>query len=1074
MKTLCNRLLSPKAKMLFAMGMIAILTLCSSSLSLAYDEDSILAPLSKTTPLGFGRMLQPNVLMLLDTSGSMTYRTYSQSSTYGDGSRPYSNQYYYGRDVDSSNNDPDVAYNYHSQLTYIPDEELPFYDRAYLGGDSISGYLYPNDSRMYQLKLVLWEILEDPVMTAGLNLGMATYYQYSQWNTSDWYYYGGGYENISWEYSTYSGSKASLRVPFGSTDDVEHMDELKSWIDGYESNTNEELRANGHTPLGYSIYDSSTSDFDSAKDFFFHSSQGAITNWCQENWLIVLTDGQETGGGDPVQAVKDLYDYAENSSWTDDFGEQAQPVRTFVIGLIAPDDDDFVGLVDDLNQMADWGDDGIDNDSATAYFPTDVETLLSSFREIFSIIQVRSGTGGAPLVSPARLEGESGAVFVSTYVPKEERQWEGDLLKYTLSGDIIPDSADWSAGDQLNAINYDDRTVYTVDWQSPYADMPITGSNFASFNNDEALNLRSEVFWNPDLRTYGPTAANDGSEAPGTGATRKFVRWVLGSDEWDENVGDERWKLGDIYHSGITEVGPPLGSNPHSEYRAFMQNNLDRAKIVYIQANDGMLHAFNSETAGESVGGKERWAFIPPNVLGCGRLMGLRGYYVYKQAAHDWVFRVKEDNERVSIPRFLLDGPLVAEDVYLGGSWRTVLLNLLGYSGAGMYAIDITDPDEPDFLWAVENAIYTPDDLDIIPGGDEYHTVSYWVESGDHITRINYDHDSTIPSDLDYRQLRFTLSVPAIGSMKLSGTNHWVAVMGNGSSRQIVGDSPDGAVYVIDIENGEIIRTLTKSGMKEVVTPVTVLNTSSAQIIETFLVGDNDGHVYLWNVGNDWAGTEVFDMNASVGSSYRMDIAELNGDLWVFVITGDNDPLVANADTNYFIAFNVEGTNNFPITFDDLNKLVDDEVNSDPDGWYLEFPTDEEELATTPPLVYNGYVFFSTFKNNVDPCQVGTSRLYIVKAGTGASGWGSGSNRYIEFEGYKISGITLNDDRVFVGVTDYSGGTSENSLPDELDSLNASQQGNVLTFDVPDPVASSSFPIASGQMRSRYWREWKP
>jgi len=1059
--------------------LIPLLILCMSSIAIASDDDSILAPLAKLAPLGFGRMLQPNVLMLLDTSGSMTFRTYSNSSTYGDGSRPYSSQYYYGRDVDSSNNDPDVDYNYHPEMTYIRDEELPSYNRNYLGGDSTSGYLHPNDSRLYQLKLVLWELLEDPVMTSGLNLGMATFYQYDWWNRADWYYWGGSdYENISWEYST---SKGLLRVPFGSTDDISHMDELKSWIDGYESSTNEELRANGHTPLGYSIYDYSTSDFDSAKDFFFHSSQGAITNWCQENWLIVLTDGAETGGGDPIQAVKNLYDYADTSGWVDAFGEPAIPVRTFVVGLIAPDDPDFSGLLVTLNQMADYGDDGTDNDSTTAYFPTDVETLLAAFRDIFSIIQVRAGTGGAPLVSPARLEGQSGAVYVSTYAPKEERQWEGDLLKYALSGDVISEDADWSAADELNSVAYSSRNVYTVDWEPDYGSTPITGSNMVPFTNSEALNFKSEICWNPDIRNFGPSVGDPPEEKPGDSFPRKLVRWVLGSDEWDEVVGDERWKLGDIYHSGITEVGSPKGTNPHVDYRVFKNNNQNRAPLVYVQANDGMLHAFNSVTSGGVRGGSERWAFIPPNILGAGRLMGLRGYYVYNTNQHNWAFRQRDDGERVSNPRFLLDGPLVAEDVYINNSWRTVLMGLLGYAGAGMYLVDITDPDEPDFLWAIENAIYTPDSLSLIPDGGQYHTISYWVESGDHVARINYNHDNgNIPSALDYRDLRFTLSVPAIGSMKLNGTNRWVALMGNGSSRQI--ENPRaGAVYAIDIENGEILNAFTYSDdiagveMSQVVTPITVLKTNNAQRIEEFYVGDNSGNVFNWELdGDTWYDQHLVSISPNVGTSYRMDLAKIDNDVWLFIVTGDYDPLVQNASQNYFVSVNTSFGGLYPIDLDDLQEVAEsDDVSSSSQGWYLAFDTSVEELATTPPLIYNGYIFFSTFVADADPCKTGNSRLYVVHAQTGASGWGGNENKYVELEGIKISGITLTGDKVFVGITNYSGSTEED-LPDSIGNLNATVQGNVIAFDVPDAVASNPFPIPSGSMVPRYWREWRP
>lgn len=1052
---------------------IILISMITSVPAWGVDDPQILAPLYKDAPLGFGRMLQPNVLLLLDTSGSMTFRTDSSTTTWGDGTRPYNGQFYFGEDFDSSNNDVNVNYNYHPNLTYIPTDELPSSWWSWLGGPEpddpdpptgYSVYKYPNDSRLYKLKLVLWEILNDPTMISGLNLGMATYYQYKEWIASDWYWWS-SYEPISWNYEIDGNlqSRGTLRVPFETTDSADHVLDLMEWIDGYESSTNEELRANGHTPLAYSIYDSD-SDFDSAKDFFFDENNGAITNWCQDNWVIVLTDGQETGGGDPIQAVKDLYDHADTSGWEDDFGEPAQPVKTMVIGLLSPEDA-TASLISDLDDMADYGDDGALNGSASAYLANNVESLLEAFRNAFRTIQVRSGTGGAPLVSPARLEGQSTSVYVSSFIPKQEKQWQGNLSKYTLSGDVMLETPDWNAGETLNLTPYTSRHVYTVDWESNYALKPMVGSNFAIFKDTQADKLRSEIFWNPDL-----TNLSDSKNLPTVNDTMLFMNWILGSDVYDEEITAERWKLGDIYHSGITEVGEPLGSNPHSSYREFKVNNRDRDKIVYVQANDGMLHAFNVNDTDGNDGGMERWAFIPPNVLSCGRLMGLRGYFEsYKQG---WRFMQRENDEPTSIPRYLLDGPVVAEDVYINGQWRTVLMCLLGYAGAGMYVIDITDPDKPDFLWALDNSVFQPTG-DKVFSQSKNKCISYWVESGDVVIRQDYRYDSTIPTDLDYSALRFTLSVPAMGSMRYNGNDYSVAVMGNGSPRHFE-PLQDGAVYIIDMETGKLIDTLTMTNMKQIVTPVTVFRTNNAQRIEKFFVGDNNGQIFMWQIGDNWTGTELMDLQAAVGSSYRMDIARIEGYDWLFVITGDYDPLVSGSANNYFVAINMDYDSSYPLSRSDLTQLVESsDVSASAQGWYMEFQKQDEELATTPPLVYNGYIFFSTFKNDPDPCKVGTSRLYVVNATTGASGWGSGIERYVELEGYRISGITLSSGKVFLGITDYSGGTST-ELPSELTALGAGLNGNVLIFDMPDPVADSPFPIASGQMLPRYWREWKP
>jgi len=1066
--------------------------------------EALMAPFEKTAQSSFSQNIRPNVLLLLDTSGSMTYQMDSNSHTRGDGSRPYDGHYYFGKDTDNENNDDTEEYTYHPNLTYILNDDLPHY--GYLPyyfvtgsnspGGEYSNYLYPNDSRLYNLKMVLWHILEDPNLVKGLNMGLATYRQRYVSSGSDfsrssnfycWRPYsstddGSWLQEITYDYNDSSSNNynsAMFREPFGSTDDETHRQNILKWVDG-EQTGNDELRAHGNTPLANSLYDSG-SDYDSAKDFFF--DEGPIEHWCQDNWVIVLTDGQETAGGNPVSAVENLYNYGENH-WTDPItSDPPQPVRTLVIGMISSDDMS-TSLVNELNTMADIGWDGVTDDigpkgegvEEQAFFANDVPSLLKAFRDIFTIIQTTSGTGGAPLISPARLEGQSTSVYVSTYLPQEQNQWQGDLFRYVLSGDIIPEDPEWSAAQNLNNTHYSTRNVYTVDWSSDYADTPISGSNFASFSASQAEALRPEMCWGPQIWPW-----NQNRSEPSISALGKFINWVLGNNEYGGLTG-QRWKLGDIFHSGITEVGTPLGTNPHSGYRTFRVNNSNRDKLVYVQANDGMIHAFNVEDAeGGITGGDERWAFIPPNVLGTARLVGLRSYFNWLPHFQVWRVMENEVNDNTSRPRYLLDGPLVAEDVYFqldedSYEWRTILMGLLGYAGAGMYCLDITDPDTPSFLWAVENAIYKPDLNNTVYNWSGYRTVTHWVQFGDVVVREDFQHNGTVPSTLDYRDLRFTLSVPAIGSLKYSGQDYWVAVMGSGSSRAGFEDPiQDGSVYIIDITDGTLVVSLNPSGMKQVVTPITVKRTNNAQRIEEFYAGDNAGHVYKWEVDDNWTGQEVLFISADVGTSYRMDLAEIQNDTWLFVVTGDYDPLVQNEGNNYFVAVNTNSSE-YPIELAALENLVDsDDVPANDQGWYFQFDTSVEELATTPPLIYNGYIFFSTFVSDVDPCKAGKSRMYVVNAQTGASGWGSGEDRFIELEGVRISGITLTGDKVFVGITNFTN-IEEDDLPDvfENQELNASIQGNILVFDVPDAVANNPFPIPSGSMVPRYWREWRP
>ena len=117
----------------------------------------------------------PNILFLIDTSGSMTFDKYD-GYTYGDGSRPwyaggyYGKQYYWGRDTDGSNNDSSLSANYHPFLTTKGEDAR---------GGELSSSLIPNDGRLYVLRNVMYTDLftERIDLLKDVNVSIGTYNQ---------------------------------------------------------------------------------------------------------------------------------------------------------------------------------------------------------------------------------------------------------------------------------------------------------------------------------------------------------------------------------------------------------------------------------------------------------------------------------------------------------------------------------------------------------------------------------------------------------------------------------------------------------------------------------------------------------------------------------------------------------------------------------------------------------------------------------------------------------------------------------------------------------------------------------
>ena len=88
-------------------------------------------------------------------------------------------------------------------------------------------------------------------------------------------------------------------------------------------------------------------------------------------------------------------------------------------------------------------------------------------------------------------------------------------------------------------------------------------------------------------------------------------------------------------------------------YAEFKTAYASRPKVLYVGANDGMLHCFDAAT------GEELWGFIPYNLL-----PKLRNMYAVDAA----------NNTRYYAHDVYCDGSPAVADVQIGGVWKTVLV----------------------------------------------------------------------------------------------------------------------------------------------------------------------------------------------------------------------------------------------------------------------------------------------------------------------------------------------------------------------------------------------------------------
>ena len=145
--------------------------------------------------------------------------------------------------------------------------------------------------------------------------------------------------------------------------------------------------------------------------------------------------------------------------------------------------------------------------------------------------------------------------------------------------------------------------------------------------------------------------------------------------------------LGDALESQPAFLGAPLFSYPYLGYPEFFAAQSGRLGTVYIGTNDGMMHAFASDT------GIERWAYVPSIVI-----------------PNMWKLA---DKNYADLHTNYVNGSPVTTDVCTARCaaavtaghpetspvWKTILVAGLNGGGRGYFALDITDPTAPSLLW---------------------------------------------------------------------------------------------------------------------------------------------------------------------------------------------------------------------------------------------------------------------------------------------------------------------------------------------------------------------------------------
>ncbi|MEO5697251.1 MAG: PilC/PilY family type IV pilus protein [Burkholderiaceae bacterium] len=168
-----------------------------------------------------------------------------------------------------------------------------------------------------------------------------------------------------------------------------------------------------------------------------------------------------------------------------------------------------------------------------------------------------------------------------------------------------------------------------------------------------------------------------------------LINWMRGTDNkaLDAELGP----------GGTTTVRPSIHGDVLHSRPAVVNYGGTNGVVVFYGGNDGMLHAVKGNTSSTD-GGDELWSFVPQEMFG--KLNRLR--------SNTPAIRLSTTPaEAVATPRdYFVDGPIgVYRSVNASNvTTKAILYVTMRRGGRVLYAIDVTDPTAPQYLWKVSNA----------------------------------------------------------------------------------------------------------------------------------------------------------------------------------------------------------------------------------------------------------------------------------------------------------------------------------------------------------------------------------
>ncbi len=628
----------------------------------------------------------------------------------------------------------------------------------------------------------------------------------------------------------------------------------------------------------------------------------------------------------------------------------------------------------------------------------DSDSLVNALTSAVESITTQINSATSASMSSFRLN-EDSKVFFSRFNPSD---WSGNLLAFDIDADgNLNETPAWAAASQLD--DNGNRTIFT------YAKDDDGGAGAAFQWDSIGTSLQNEL-----IAVSNPTTMD-------IERGEQRLNYLRGEMVTGFTFRERGSVLGDILNSSPVYVGAPSSPYPDAypfgaegnRYHSFWKtyDTAPRTPIIYVGANDGMLHGFNADT------GAEVMAYVPATV----------GPNLHKLTDPDYIHL-----------NFVNQTPTVADAYFANAgstlsskTWKTVLVGGLGSGGKGLFALDVTNPDN--FIESNADSI-----------------VLWEFSSTDEVIDLE-DNDTSN----DYSDLGYTFSQPVIG---MTEEGRWAVFVGNGYNS----DSGVATLFIIYLDadpsdgwdlNEDYRKISTQVGghadadKNGLSSPAAVDSNGNGKVDRVY-AGDLEGNLWVFDLSSttvsDW---DIAYQDSSSNPLPLFKATDTGGNAQPItvkpsVIRHPDQPTIYNDTTTstapnllvlfgsgqYLTQTDLSNTQvqsfygvwdkgqtldeDNPITRDNLitqtistgTGISDSDVqaritsstpvpygdasNGQRFGWHLNLSTNDtaSERVVSNAIVINNIVFFTTYMPTPDVCGTGGSSWFMfVNADTGAA-----------------------------------------------------------------------------------------